>query len=31
MEQQLGLRLESTRGTIHSLAIESAVRPRQIP
>ena len=31
MEQQLGLRLESTGGAVHGLAIESAVRPRQIP
>lgn len=31
MEQQLGLRLESTRGAVHTLTIESAVRPPQIP
>jgi uncharacterized protein (TIGR03435 family) len=30
MEQQLGLRLESTRGVVHTLAIESATRPTQI-
>ncbi len=31
MEQQLGLRLESTRGAVHVLTIESAIRPSQIP
>jgi uncharacterized protein (TIGR03435 family) len=30
MEQQLGLRLESTRGVVHTLAIDSAERPPQI-
>jgi uncharacterized protein (TIGR03435 family) len=30
MEQQLGLRLESTRGVVHTLAIDSAARPTQI-
>ena len=29
MEQQLGLRLESTRGVVHTLAIDSASRPTQ--
>ena len=29
MEQQLGLRLEATRGAVHTLAIESADRPLQ--
>jgi uncharacterized protein (TIGR03435 family) len=31
MEQQLGLRLESTRGAVHALTIEAAVRPPLIP
>jgi uncharacterized protein (TIGR03435 family) len=30
MEQQLGLRLESTRGVTHTLVIDSAARPSQV-